>query len=546
MNPCAQRVCSNQVCGEIALPDLTEPPNQTIADCKVVVCMKGVATEEEDTADKPADTDCSLGACVAGVPKSEPRPVDTPCGVDDALYCDGAGNCVGCTSTTQCPAPPNACVVATCDASGTCGTANTGVPTQVPGDCRKLVCDGSGSPPLDTADDMDVPIDDGNPCTPNVCANGAPLPIPDNTVCASGKCCAGSCIAASSDPANCGECGRTCAVCVGTSCAATVIEDFVSPAAPNNASVSSLEQDANGVYWAIYSTTGSGVVRRWVKATSTKEPVYETFNTNFGGVFPLGSYSYLLRQQASPTGGVYRCETTNCAATLTQLAQFHYPSPALHMWSTANDVLFFRTSNASNKLAPAMFYDGATDMFSEYIPYSLGVFSTTAHGNYAYWSDEGTSTIRVADYTGFTPPTLPFSSPWLTNTAPYPARILTAGDDGKLYWVVGTEIHRGNLGLAAGTEQTVITGEVGITDMTVSLGQLFWASNGAGNSGIWTCKPASCAATKTKVASTTGVATVSPGEAPEFLIADDKTVYFSTYELSTRSHVLRAPRLSLH
>jgi hypothetical protein len=66
------------------------------------------------------------------------KPTDAACG--GSLFCDGMGNCVGCTKANQCPNPGTDCKVRTCD-NQVCGTMNVadGMPCQG-GVCAAGVC----------------------------------------------------------------------------------------------------------------------------------------------------------------------------------------------------------------------------------------------------------------------------------------------------------------------------------------------------------------------------------------------------------------------
>jgi hypothetical protein len=88
----------------------------------------------------------------------------------------------GCRVALDCPNPGRECLEPAC-VDGTCdiGFTKAGVPTvmQVPGDCKKTICDGSGAFSIDI-DDTDLP-DDGNPCTIDECTNGVPTHTPTGT-----------------------------------------------------------------------------------------------------------------------------------------------------------------------------------------------------------------------------------------------------------------------------------------------------------------------------------------------------------------------------
>ena len=83
-----------------------------------------------------------------------------------------------CTVPSDCPGPDTECGHPIC-VDGSCQVMLTpaGTPltpqAQTAGDCRALSCDGAGGT-SDAADDSDVPADDGDPCTDDVCVAGAP------------------------------------------------------------------------------------------------------------------------------------------------------------------------------------------------------------------------------------------------------------------------------------------------------------------------------------------------------------------------------------
>jgi hypothetical protein len=128
----------------------------------------------------------------------------------------------GCASASQCPGTDTDCKQRTCTA-GTCGFSFTpmGVPvaTQTPGDCQQVVCDGAGGT-TNSIDSSDVPADDGNQCTAEICVGGTPshqnrpqgFPCSQNggTVCDGGGTCV-QCTTASQCPGTDTECQqRTC------------------------------------------------------------------------------------------------------------------------------------------------------------------------------------------------------------------------------------------------------------------------------------------------------------------------------------------------
>ena len=122
-----------------------------------------------------------------------------------------------CSQASDCPGTSTECRVVVCS-SGTCGLsmppAGTVVAGQTQGDCRDLVCNGTGSV-IVVDDDADVPADDGNPCTIEICQAGSQGVIPAalGTPCAhdGGHFCDGS--------GACVQCTSSADCPSGTACA---------------------------------------------------------------------------------------------------------------------------------------------------------------------------------------------------------------------------------------------------------------------------------------------------------------------------------------
>lgn len=77
-----------------------------------------------------------------------------------------------CETSDTCPVPDSACLLSTC-LEGSCvfvPAPNGVLPAeeQVQGDCKQLFCDGDGET-IAYASQLDLPQDDGNPCTEAVC-----------------------------------------------------------------------------------------------------------------------------------------------------------------------------------------------------------------------------------------------------------------------------------------------------------------------------------------------------------------------------------------
>lgn len=129
----------------------------------------------------------------------------------------GAGGATPCTTTNDCPAPPNSCSQPVCESS-VCGVVPTpeGTPAaqQTPGDCATIVCDGTGSIKL-VADANDVPPA-SDECHKGSCEGGPPhqiaansgLPCNGDHVCDSGGTCV-ECLMNSQCPMG---------VCAGNTC----------------------------------------------------------------------------------------------------------------------------------------------------------------------------------------------------------------------------------------------------------------------------------------------------------------------------------------
>ncbi len=171
--------------------------------------------------------DCCSGNCAGNVCQPPCLPGGGSC-TQDSQCCSGNCNIVtnqcvfACSVAADCPGADTQCSTRTCT-GGACGVSFTpnGTPTngQSPGDCRQNVCDGSGNI-VNIADNNDVPADDGNQCTQDICTNGAPAhPVrPVNSPCnqnggavcsASGQCV--QCNTSSQCPGADTECqSRTC------------------------------------------------------------------------------------------------------------------------------------------------------------------------------------------------------------------------------------------------------------------------------------------------------------------------------------------------
>jgi hypothetical protein len=228
---CATRTCDAGVCGQVFAHAGT-PVNgtqQTTGDCHRIVC-----DGEGGTVAQPANNDpfvdgleCTVDECDDGVPHNDPLPAGTPCAAGE---CNAYGQCTGCNEAEDC-GDPTSCQAPTCNGSGVCGVANVADGTPLPaamqddGDCQELRCDGAGAS-ASYEDNDDVPPDDGNACTDEVCSGGLPQhpDEPVGTPCGNGDSCDGmgacaECIDAGDCPPA-GQCGVV--DCVDNAC---VVDD---------------------------------------------------------------------------------------------------------------------------------------------------------------------------------------------------------------------------------------------------------------------------------------------------------------------------------
>lgn len=222
---CRTPVCNaNGACGFTFAPAGTLVVGagiQTAGDCKKWVCDgAGNVQQVNDDVDVPVDGNaCSADVCTNGVP-SNPAVVGQTCNlvaVNDGV-CSAAKTCVQCNQASDCNDDFNlACAAPTCVANACVPNylaANQPATQQTPNDCKIVLCNGSGTPLPPSNDNGDLPLDDGNPCTDEVCSAGAPQhPIkPQFTDCGGGNKCdaAGNC-----DKAN----GATGCAANGSDCA---------------------------------------------------------------------------------------------------------------------------------------------------------------------------------------------------------------------------------------------------------------------------------------------------------------------------------------
>jgi Dictyostelium (slime mold) repeat len=189
---CRSRTCLSGVCGQTFAPAGTPLATQSVGDCHVEVCDgKGAKHQDVDDTDVPNDgNDCTADKCANGQPSNPFQPQNAPCGGSAGLYCDGAGQCAGCTDASQC-GPPLPCQNRTC-VTGECGLANKsngtscddGVFCNGADTCAAGVCSNhAGDPCAGNVGDGDG--DCSESC--NEAANDCSAPDPTGSACSSGN-----------------------------------------------------------------------------------------------------------------------------------------------------------------------------------------------------------------------------------------------------------------------------------------------------------------------------------------------------------------------
>ncbi len=203
---CHTRTCTNNQCGVSNTLAVTPTSAQTAGDCARNQCDgSGNIVSVADNTDVPADdgNQCTSETCSAGTPVHPPKAADTACNQDGGSFCNATSSCVACNAPAQCPGADTACQTRTCSGNA-CGVdkvaGGTPIVAQTVGDCRQNQCDGGGNI-VPVVDDTDVPADDGNECTAEVCSGGVashPMVMPGTTcdqngghVCDSSGACSG-------------------------------------------------------------------------------------------------------------------------------------------------------------------------------------------------------------------------------------------------------------------------------------------------------------------------------------------------------------------
>lgn len=139
------RTCTAGVCGHSDVSAGTPTSTQLPGDCRQNQCDgSGNIVNVADNSDLPTDdgNQCTSEACVNGTPSHPAQPINSACNQGGGNVCDGAGNCVQCTSAAQCPGTDTECQQRTCSGF-VCGIsfAGAGSPCTQGGS----VCDGAGA-----------------------------------------------------------------------------------------------------------------------------------------------------------------------------------------------------------------------------------------------------------------------------------------------------------------------------------------------------------------------------------------------------------------
>ena len=199
-NACTEDTCSGGTPTHTPVPAETLVPgfSQTPNDCQATVCDGNGGQEIiTDVTDLPADDDnpCTDEICNGETPEYVPVAENTPVpglpqtpGDCQLAVCDGSGRQFQLTDVGDLPADDsNPCTEEICNGDTpehAMLPLDTPVPgfAQTPNDCRSMVCDGTGGQLLAT-DSSDVPLADGNPCTDDICNGPTPyVNVPEGSL----------------------------------------------------------------------------------------------------------------------------------------------------------------------------------------------------------------------------------------------------------------------------------------------------------------------------------------------------------------------------
>ena len=200
---CAHRTCTDGICGTALQPDGFVIGTQVSGDCQQVVCDgQGAVKTVADSDDVPTDSNtCTRDSCASGVPGHSVRARRHQLRARASSSCaTEAADLRGLhAATADCGGGHGLHLCFTCTTStGVCATvqhapSGQGDPGgQTGGDCKKIVCNGSGGVAT-IEDDTDVPTS-SNPCEEGACSDGNAddrRRLPAGTVCGVGATCDG-------------------------------------------------------------------------------------------------------------------------------------------------------------------------------------------------------------------------------------------------------------------------------------------------------------------------------------------------------------------
>lgn len=172
--------CTDETCA-LGVPQHPAKTNGTSCNdgnaCTTVdTCQSGACSGGPAVSCPPLDECHSAGACSVstGLCSNPLKSTGSACAQGGGSVCSPAGSCVQCLVPADCTGTDTACHVRTCT-NDTCGVNNiaagTATAVQTAGDCLQNECDGAGQV-ASVPHDADVPADDGNQCTNEVCTSG--------------------------------------------------------------------------------------------------------------------------------------------------------------------------------------------------------------------------------------------------------------------------------------------------------------------------------------------------------------------------------------
>ena len=218
---CTTDTCDAGFCSHVNLSNGTLEPGyvDNAEDCVIRACDgdgNGAEVADDDD-DPPEDADaCAERVCDGtSIVDGDPINEGLPCGPDPLVCTDGV--CVGCDDPTDCPTPPGACQVATCDIDGACGADIINNDPADPDlkDCRTPTCDGVSPDITFVTDAAQTPDDIA--CGVGMCNGMTPgfTPVGTGNACAVGN---GVCDGDASG-ASCVECVDDQATATDSGCA---------------------------------------------------------------------------------------------------------------------------------------------------------------------------------------------------------------------------------------------------------------------------------------------------------------------------------------